>query len=174
LVFVQLYTDFYQSDIIVASPLGLRMIVGAEGDESRDFDFLAGLELVILDQAEVCYEQNWDHLLHIWDHFHLQPKETHSTDFSRLRFSALAGHAKYLSQTCIFSTIQLPELAALFRKRCRNFAGKVTVANPIKMGSISQVVVHLPQVKLLHGSTLKILSACEYTLKAGAIPARNL
>lgn len=137
------------SDIIVASPLGLRMIVGAEGDEKRDFDFLAGLELVIMDQAEVCYEQNWDHVLHIWDHFHLQPKEAHSTDFSRLRFSALAGHSKYLSQTCIFSSIQLPELSALMRKRCKNFAGKVIVSNPINSGSISQVLVHLPQVELI-------------------------
>ncbi|XP_059487983.1 U3 small nucleolar RNA-associated protein 25 homolog [Neocloeon triangulifer] len=143
---LKLYTDFYQSDIIVASPLGLRMIIGAEGDEKRDFDFLAGLELVVLDQADVCFEQNWEHVLHTFEHLHLQPKQTHSTDFSRLRFSALAGHSKYLSQTCVLSAVQLPELTALMRRRCRNYAGRAVVANPVKLGSISQVVLHLPQV----------------------------
>jgi hypothetical protein len=49
----QLYADFYSADIIVASPLGLRVIVGAEGEESRDFDFLASVELLVLDQADI-------------------------------------------------------------------------------------------------------------------------
>jgi U3 small nucleolar RNA-associated protein 25 len=122
------------------------MIIGADGDAERDFDFLAGLELVIVDQAEVCFEQNWEHVLHVFQHLHLQPKEAHSTDFSRVRFSALAGHARYLSQTLLLSGVPLPELAALFRKHCRNYKGKVVVANPVSVGSISQVIVHLPQV----------------------------
>jgi U3 small nucleolar RNA-associated protein 25 len=48
-----LYADFYSADIIVASPLGLRVIVGAEGEEARDFDFLASVELLIVDQADI-------------------------------------------------------------------------------------------------------------------------
>lgn len=49
----QLYADFYSADIIVASPLGLRVIVGADGESERDFDFLASIELLILDQSEL-------------------------------------------------------------------------------------------------------------------------
>jgi hypothetical protein len=37
----------------VASPLGLRVIVGAEGEEGRDFDFLASVEILVLDQADI-------------------------------------------------------------------------------------------------------------------------
>lgn len=48
-----MYADFYSSDIIIASPLGLRMIIGAEGERSREYDFLASIELVILDQTEL-------------------------------------------------------------------------------------------------------------------------
>lgn len=48
-----MYADFYSSDVIIASPLGLRLVVGAEGDKKRDFDFLASVEVLILDQAEV-------------------------------------------------------------------------------------------------------------------------
>jgi U3 small nucleolar RNA-associated protein 25 len=48
-----LYADFYSADIIVASPLGLRVIVGAEGEEDRNFDFLASVEILVLDQADI-------------------------------------------------------------------------------------------------------------------------
>lgn len=71
------------------------MIVGAEGEEERDYDFLASIEVLIMDQADVFYMQNWDHLLHVLDHFHLQPKKTHGTDFSRVRSWAVNGWAKY-------------------------------------------------------------------------------
>jgi Protein of unknown function (DUF1253). len=50
---LQLYADFYSADIIVASPLGLRVIVGADGEEGRDFDFLTSVEILVLDQADI-------------------------------------------------------------------------------------------------------------------------
>ncbi|XP_021186365.3 U3 small nucleolar RNA-associated protein 25 homolog [Helicoverpa armigera] len=143
---LKLYTDFYSSDIIITSPLGLRMIVGAEGEEDRDYDFLASIEILVMDQADVFLMQNWDHLLHVLDHFHLQPKKTHNTDFSRVRSWAVNGWAKYYRQTLVFSSVALPEIKSVINKKCHNYAGKVFVENPTDIGSIQQVLVQVPQV----------------------------
>ncbi|XP_013135561.1 PREDICTED: digestive organ expansion factor homolog isoform X2 [Papilio polytes] len=143
---LKLYTDFYSSDILIASPLGLRMIVGAEGEEDRDYDFLASIEILIMDQADVFLMQNWDHLLHVLDHFHLQPKKTHDTDYSRVRSWAVNGWSKYYRQTLIFSSVSLPEIKSIINRKCQNYAGKVLSANPVEIGSIQQVVLQVPQL----------------------------
>lgn len=143
---LKLYTDFYSSDIIVTSPLGLRMIVGAEGEEDRDYDFLASIELLVMDQADVFLMQNWDHLLHVLDHFHLQPKKTHGADFSRVRSWAVNGWTKYYRQTLIFSSVALPEIKSIVNKKCYNYSGKVLIENIVETGSIQQVLVQVPQI----------------------------
>ncbi|XP_046658688.1 U3 small nucleolar RNA-associated protein 25 homolog [Homalodisca vitripennis] len=143
---LKLYADFYSADIIIASPLGLRVIVGAEGQADRDFDFLASIELLVLDQAEIILMQNWDHLLHVWDHLHMQPRESHGTNFARVRPWALNGRTRYYRQTLLFCAHSLPQFSALFSRRCHNYAGKVCVVNPIRTGTICQIVLQLPQV----------------------------
>lgn len=141
-----MYADFYSSDIIIASPLGLRLTVGAEGEAERDYDFLSSIELLILDQTELFLMQNWDHLIHILNHLHLQPKESHGTDFSRVRNWALNGWTKYYRQTLLFSSIELPEINAILNKKCFNYAGAVKVVNPINNPAILNVHVQLPQI----------------------------
>lgn len=143
---LKLYADFYSSDIIISSVLGLRMLVGAEGEAERDHDFLASVELLIMDQTEIFMMQNWDHLLHVLDHLHLQPKESHGTDFSRVRSWTVNGWSKYYRQTLIFSGVPMPEIHAIFNKRCFNYAGKARVVNSVVSGSVCQVVIQVPQV----------------------------
>ncbi len=50
---MRLYTGFYHSDIIMCSPLGLRTIIGDDGDAGRDFDFLSSVEILVLDSCEM-------------------------------------------------------------------------------------------------------------------------
>lgn len=91
--------------------------------------------------------QNWDHLLHVMDHFHLQPREAHGTNFARVRSWALNGWSLYYRQTLLFSSIMLPEFNALISRKCHNYAGKICIANPELTGTICHVVVQLPQVR---------------------------
>ncbi|KAB0804514.1 hypothetical protein PPYR_01484 [Photinus pyralis] len=143
---LKLFANFYSSDILIASPLGLRTIIGAEGEAERDFDFLASIELLIMDQTEIFLMQNWDHIFHLFNHLHLQPKESHGTDFSRVRTWSLNGWAKYYRQTVIIASIVLPEINTIFNKKCFNYAGKVRCIKSVSVGSICQVFNQLPHV----------------------------
>jgi U3 small nucleolar RNA-associated protein 25 len=78
-------SEIYQSDIIIASPLGLRMKIGNEGDKKQDFDFLSSIEMCILDQADVLAMQNWEHVGHIFEHMNRLPMEARGCDFSRVK-----------------------------------------------------------------------------------------
>ncbi|KAI4496940.1 hypothetical protein M0802_007888 [Mischocyttarus mexicanus] len=143
---LKLYTEFYSSDIIICSMLGLRRIIGAKGETESDYDFLASIELLIIDQTELFVMQNWAHMMHIFNHFHLQPKKSNGIDFSRVRSWCINGWSMYYRQTLIFSEVQLPKIVNIFNKNCFNYAGKFKVHNDILVGSISQVVPQVTQM----------------------------
>lgn len=84
----------------------------------------------------------------IFEHLHIQPKESHGVDFSRVRSWALNGWTKYYRQTLLFSSFPFTELNAIFNRRCFNYGGKIRVANPVEDGSICRVVVPLSHVNI--------------------------
>lgn len=145
---LKLYTDYYISDIIIASPLGLRLTIGAPGEKDRDFDFLSSIELLIMDQAEIFFAQNWEHVMHFLDHMHLKPEKMLDTDFSRVRSWILTGLSKYYCQTMLFTSHELPEFRSLYNNRMINYRGKVRTINPIDVGSVRHVAVSVPQVRM--------------------------
>uniref|UniRef100_A0A182RVT0 U3 small nucleolar RNA-associated protein 25 homolog n=1 Tax=Anopheles funestus TaxID=62324 RepID=A0A182RVT0_ANOFN len=142
---MKLYAKYYSSDVIIASPLGLRMVIGAKGEKHRDYDFLASIELLIIDQAEICYAQNWDHVLHVMEHLHHQPKTTEYTEFSRVREWCLNGWSKFYRQTVLLSAFELPEFRLLYNKHFHNYRGKVRSCKRTLTGTIKHVVVRVPQ-----------------------------
>ncbi|NXP31179.1 DIEXF factor, partial [Leiothrix lutea] len=143
---MRLYAPFYSSDIIIASPLGIRTVIGAEGEKKRDFDFLSSIEMLIIDQADIYLMQNWEHVLHLMKHINLLPLDSHGVDFSRVRMLNLNNWCKYYRQTLLFSALQDPQINSVFNKHCFNYAGQVAVRNVPLTGSISHVVVQLPHV----------------------------
>ncbi|KAJ7341120.1 hypothetical protein JRQ81_004874 [Phrynocephalus forsythii] len=143
---MRLYAPFYSSDIIIASPLGLRTVIGAEGEKKRDYDFLSSIEVLIIDEVDVYLMQNWEHVLHLMNHLNLLPLESHGVDFSRVRMFSLNNWSKYYRQTLLFGALQHPHVNSIFNKHCFNYRGQVAIRNAPLTGSISQVVVQLPHV----------------------------
>ncbi|EFA83988.1 Hypothetical glutamic acid-rich region containing protein [Heterostelium album PN500] len=136
---IKLFTPFFFSDIIIASPLGLRLVVGTKGDAQRDYDFLSSIEVLIIDQVDTILQQNWDHINIIFENLNLIPRAQHNTDFSRVRMSYLEGWSKHLRQTLIFGSLLTPEINSIYNRQCYNINGKIRVKR-IKDGEISNII----------------------------------
>lgn len=122
---IKFFSQFYNSDIIFASPLGLRMALGGEDAKKQDHDFLSSIEIVLMDQTEAVLMQNWDHIEYIFERLNLQPREAHGCDFSRVRNWYLEGNAKFLRQTILFSAFNSPSLNKIYTHYMLNVAGKI-------------------------------------------------
>ncbi|KAJ8099269.1 hypothetical protein POJ06DRAFT_256495 [Lipomyces tetrasporus] len=142
---LKLFTEFYNSDLIVASPLGLRLAIGDKTDKKRDVDFLSSIEVVIVDQTSAITMQNWDHMLQIFTHLNLIPKDSHGCDFSRIRNWYLDGESKYLRQTLVFAEFITPEINALFSHQMHNIGGKVKF-HPVYSGVLTDIGAKLDHV----------------------------
>ncbi|OUC41138.1 hypothetical protein D917_03607 [Trichinella nativa] len=145
---LKLFVDFYKSDVIVASPLGLRSMIGVEGEAHHEYDFLSSIEMVVLDQADVFLMQNWKHVIHVMQHLHQLPNRDHGVDYSSVRMWCLNGMASRYCQTVLLSSIGSSELRALLGHHCLNYSGLVSVVEPqhTSEGCIGSVLVSMKHI----------------------------
>eukprot|EP00026_Physarum_polycephalum_P004330 Phypoly_transcript_04348.p1 GENE.Phypoly_transcript_04348~~Phypoly_transcript_04348.p1 ORF type:complete len:705 (-),score=51.28 Phypoly_transcript_04348:92-2161(-) len=137
--------NLYHADIIVASPVALRLLIGSPGDPKRNFDFLSSIEMVIVDQMDMMLMQNWAYLSIIFEHINLKPTIVRpGMDFSRMNEWSLSHLSAHRRQTIFFSEFPAPDINALFNRKCNNTYGKIKITNPPSEGIIEQVV---PQIK---------------------------
>ncbi|KIY74080.1 digestive organ expansion factor [Cylindrobasidium torrendii FP15055 ss-10] len=118
---VKMFTEFYGCDIIMASPLGLRQSIQKE----KGADYLSSIEMVIVDQMDALAMQNWEHVNFVFSHLNKLPKESHDTDFSRIKPWYLDDQAKYLRQSILMTGFETSETRALFNSTLTNVAGKI-------------------------------------------------
>lgn len=130
---MKLYSSFYSSDIILASPLGLRLIIEGNSNKKQkaDFDFLSSIEIVIIDQADQILMQTWDNVNAVFNHLNLIPTQSRDCDFSRVRNWYLDEKAKYYRQTVILSQYSSPEMNHIFSSESFNIEGKLKIRSSI-------------------------------------------
>ncbi|RKO95401.1 DUF1253-domain-containing protein, partial [Caulochytrium protostelioides] len=121
------YSPFYNSDILVCSPLGLRTIIGVEGDRKRESDFLSSIEMVIVDDMQTMMMQNMDHLQIILQSLNKQPREDHGCDISRLAPRFTEGVWPSLCQTVFIGAFSTPMMQHLFKQHAQSVAGTIRV-----------------------------------------------
>ncbi|KAJ3510271.1 hypothetical protein NLJ89_g4777 [Agrocybe chaxingu] len=139
---IKLFADFYGCDIIIASPLGLRRSI----EKEKNGDYLSSIEVLVMDQMDALTMQNWEHVKFVMSHMNKLPKESHDTDFSRIKPWYLDGYASYLRQSILLSAYETPETRALYNTSLKNVVGKIRTEKrwqPIEVpAGIDQRFVH--------------------------------
>ncbi|KAG6874514.1 hypothetical protein C0995_010425 [Termitomyces sp. Mi166 len=163
---VKMFAEFYGCDVILASPLGLRRSI----EKEKNADYLSSIEVLVVDQLDALSMQNWDHVKFVLSHLNKLPKESHDTDFSRLKSWYLEGHAAYLRQSIFLAAYETPEARALYNNALINIEGKIRTQkhwSPVSVPEgIQQTFVHFDCVspkdeadKRFHYFTTQLLPA---------------
>ncbi|XP_065849827.1 protein NUCLEOLAR FACTOR 1 isoform X2 [Euphorbia lathyris] len=143
---IKLYSDFYSSDMIVASPVCLhRRIEKAVENKEFDVDFLSSIEVLLIDHADVIAMQNWAFLTNVVEHLNCIPSKQHGTDIMRIRKGYLDGNARFYRQTIILGHYVNPDVNALFNHQCVNYQGKVRSMCEYR-GVLSKVLLPVRQI----------------------------
>jgi U3 small nucleolar RNA-associated protein 25 len=119
---VKLFTQLYKSDIILASPIGLKMATTKdEGDDDEeeaasDIDYLSSIDICIVARSDVLAMQNWDHVNSVLECLNRQPRDTSNIDFSRVRNYFLEGQGENWRQLIMVSKFADPYILSSFRR----------------------------------------------------------
>ncbi|KAJ0592129.1 putative digestive organ expansion factor, predicted [Helianthus annuus] len=143
---VKLYSDFYTSDMIVASPLGLiDKIETAVVEKEKDVDYLSSIEVLIIDHADVILMQNWDHVPPVIEQLNHIPSKQHGTDIMRIRPWYLDGQARFYRQSIVLASHVHPDINNLFNNYCLNYEGKVNLLREHE-GVLPKVLLQVTQI----------------------------
>jgi U3 small nucleolar RNA-associated protein 25 len=158
---IRLYSDFFQSDIIIASPLGMRLIMEKASDsESGNVritsDFLSSLEMVYAHQTDVMFMQNWSHLEFVLKHSNQLPLTDHDADFTRIRpYFLEQGESAKHRQLILTSNFNDPQIQAVYRQYACSKAGQLRLRKLWHHGCIEKVSSKVKQIFYMVPTTSK-------------------
>ncbi|TID21174.1 hypothetical protein CANINC_003454 [Pichia inconspicua] len=159
---LKLYSPLEQSDIIIASPVGLLKLydkINMKTPKKEDKkgvigmknNFLSSIEICIIDKAEGLMMQNWSNVTELLNkHLNKTPKDFINVDFSRIRMWAINGQNDYLTQIMCFDKYVTPEMVSLV-KRSKNVMSGATSYIPIEsMNKIDSFNYEMYQMGLVN------------------------
>lgn len=128
---MKLYENLIDSDIILASPLGLRLITGQEGEQEnrREYDFLSSVQIVILDQAETFLYQNLEHLEEVLKSTNKVPKSLDIlNDINRIQEIYLERLGRNFRQSIVVQNFRSVDMDYIIKQYCSvNYVGSIEV-----------------------------------------------
>ena len=132
---MKLYSPFDESDIILASPLGLKLAAPSENDKTfknnKVYDFLSSIEIFLMDFSEVFIYQNMEHLNEILSFLNKPPKNNQNiVDINRIRENYANNYGEYLRQNIIISHFKCLDIDVSINEVCKNINGKILFDGP--------------------------------------------
>ena len=132
---MKLYSPFDESDIILASPLGLKLAAPSENDKTfknnKVYDFLSSIEIFLMDFSEVFIYQNMEHLNEILSFLNKPPKNNQNiVDINRIKENYANNYGEYLRQNIIISHFKCLDIDVSINEVCKNINGKILFDGP--------------------------------------------
>ncbi|BAM39699.1 uncharacterized protein TOT_010001153 [Theileria orientalis strain Shintoku] len=125
---LHLYSPFYSSDVIVASPLGLRPLLS---NKEPDYDFLSSIEVVIADRVDIIKFQNWRLFTDLMKVINRPLMKWRDGDINKIRISAIDGQVEEYRQSVFISTSKNVVFNSIF-KNLKNRRGGLKLLTPSK------------------------------------------
>ena len=132
---MKLYSPFDESDIILASPLGLKLATPSDSDKAfknnKVYDFLSSIEIFLMDFSEIFIYQNMEHLNEILSFINKPPKNNQNiVDINRIKENYANNYGEYLRQNIIISHFKCLDIDVSINEICKNINGKVLFNGP--------------------------------------------
>ncbi|BFU19749.1 hypothetical protein EHI8A_162370 [Entamoeba histolytica HM-1:IMSS-B] len=138
---VHFYSNFYESDLIIASPLGIKTFI-AKSNNGEGQDILSSIKVLYLESIDTMEMQNISHLIEIIKKCNKIPMKQHATDIRRVYEHEINEKGGYYRQTIIYSRYQTPLLNSVIRLCLNNHI--IQISERTIKGTLSQMIRTIP------------------------------